>query len=58
MQHFIYPEQHVVLAKTATLLGITGTLQRASGVVHLVAKSLWTPDVPHPRLAVASRDFH
>ena len=51
-------EAHVVIAKTATLLGITGTLQRASGVVHLVAQSLWIPDMPHARLALASRDFH
>ena len=51
-------ETHLVLAKTATLLGITGHLQRASGVVHLVAQSLWSPDMPHTRLAVPSRDFH
>ena len=34
-------EQHAVLAKTATVLGITGTIQREAGVVHLIARRLW-----------------
>jgi len=29
--------RYLVLAKTATFLGVTGTLQSQEGVVHLVA---------------------
>ncbi|MEM7137074.1 MAG: error-prone DNA polymerase [Myxococcota bacterium] len=51
-------DQYATVAKTATLLGITGEIQKADGVVHLIARSLWVPDVTlseHPR---RSRDFH
>ena len=50
-------DRHAALAKTAALLGVTGEIQKADGVIHLIAKSLWTPDVA---LAVShrSRDFH
>jgi len=50
--------RYAVLAKTATLLGVTGTLQAEQGVVHLVADRLWQPQL-HADLATApSRDFH
>lgn len=55
--------QHVfkafaVIAKTAWWLGVTGTIQREQGVVHLIARRLWIPrDVVMPE-PVASRDFH
>ncbi|MDH3217826.1 MAG: error-prone DNA polymerase, partial [Candidatus Krumholzibacteria bacterium] len=51
-------KRYMVLAKTASLIGVTGKLQVASGVTHLVAESLWTPKVDtHPRRK-KSRDFH
>jgi error-prone DNA polymerase len=51
-------ERHSALAKTAALLGVTGEIQKADGVVHLVAKSLWAPDVSMAPETVRSRDFH
>jgi error-prone DNA polymerase len=51
-------DRHAALAKTAALLGVTGEIQRADGVIHLVAKSLWTPDVALVAQTHRSRDFH
>jgi error-prone DNA polymerase len=51
-------EQHVVLAKTAMLLGITGRIQSQDGVVHLVADELWDPDLKFVPEGAYSRDFH
>jgi error-prone DNA polymerase len=51
-------ERYAVIGKTASPLGITGKLQVAEGVTHLVADSLWLPDLRGPRGArPASRDF-
>ncbi|MGB8223102.1 MAG: error-prone DNA polymerase [Polyangiales bacterium] len=50
-------DRHAALAKTAALLGVTGEIQKADGVVHLIAKSLWTPDVTLTA-SHRSRDFH
>ena len=49
-------DEHLVLARTSSFLGVTGTLQKQDDVVHLVAESLWTPDTN--MLEVSSRDFH
>ena len=51
-------ERHAALAKTAALLGVTGEIQKADGVTHLIAKSLWAPDVSLAEHAQRSRDFH
>jgi error-prone DNA polymerase len=51
-------KRHAVLAKTATFLGITGTLQAQQGVVHLVAEQLWTPHIARAPATASSRDFH
>jgi error-prone DNA polymerase len=51
-------ERHALLAKTATFLGVTGTLQAQQGVVHLVAEQLWTPQVGRPPASTPSHDFH
>jgi error-prone DNA polymerase len=51
-------DRHAALAKTATLLGVTGEIQRADGVIHLIAKSLWAPDVALAEQTHRSRDFH
>jgi error-prone DNA polymerase len=46
-----------VLARTASWLGVTGTIESKHGVMHLIAERLWMPEgVPAPD-PVASRDF-
>jgi error-prone DNA polymerase len=50
-------EAFPVLARTASWLGVTGTIEAKHGVVHLMAERLWMPeDLPAPD-PVASRDF-
>lgn len=51
-------ERHAALAKTASLLGVTGEIQKADGVIHLMAKSLWAPDLALADPTHRSRDFH
>jgi error-prone DNA polymerase len=51
-------DQHAALAKTASLLGVTGEIQKADGVIHLMAKSLWAPDIALADQTHRSRDFH
>jgi error-prone DNA polymerase len=50
--------QHTVLVKTASFIGVTGRLQVASGVTHLIAETLWAPKVPTRPGHGKSRDFH
>jgi error-prone DNA polymerase len=49
---------YATLAKTATLLGVTGTLQADQSVVHLVADRLWQPQLQYNLAPAPSRDFH
>ncbi len=51
-------DRYAALAKTAALLGVTGEIQKADGVIHLIAKSLWAPDVALADQTHRSRDFH
>ncbi|HCE04646.1 MAG TPA: error-prone DNA polymerase, partial [Acidobacteria bacterium] len=51
-------DQHVLIAKTASFLGVTGKIQNADGVVHLVVDTLWHPELPQRPDTVGSRDFH
>ncbi|HLN12312.1 MAG TPA: error-prone DNA polymerase [bacterium] len=51
-------EQFVTLAKTAVFLGVSGTIQRQDDVVHIIAKTLWTPRVRRGPTTLRSRDFH
>ena len=51
-------QKYMVLAKTTSFLGISGTLQKDSGVVHLVAESLWDPTTRRRPRKGRSRDFH
>ncbi|RLB41348.1 MAG: error-prone DNA polymerase, partial [Deltaproteobacteria bacterium] len=51
-------DRHAALAKTAALIGVTGEIQKADGVIHLIAKSLWAPDVALADQTHRSRDFH
>lgn len=50
-------ERYKLIAKTATLLGVSGRLQQQDNVVHLIADSLWIPDLLAPANP-ESRDFH
>ncbi len=52
--------QYEALAKTASLLGMTGRIQSQHGVVHLVAEMLFLPELSAPKegSVVRSRDFH
>ncbi len=51
-------ERFATTAKSESFLGVSGRLQIESGVVNLVAESLWRPDVGVPVEGGASRDFH
>ncbi len=55
-------EEHQVLAKTATVFGLSGEVQKADGVTHLIAEKLWAlPDSLRDlerEIAHRSRDFH
>ena len=51
-------DEHALIARTASFLGVTGKIQRAGGVVHLVADTLWRPELDTGPNAVGSRDFH
>ena len=51
-------DEHAVLARTASFLGVTGKLQSESGVVHIVADALWTPEIAARPPTAGSRDFH
>ena len=50
-------DEHAVLARTVSFLGVTGTLQCEYGVVHIVAEALWTPKLPAGPPAARSRSF-
>ena len=51
-------DAHALLARTVSFLGVTGTIQKAGEVVHLVADELWRPELDGGPNAVGSRDFH
>jgi error-prone DNA polymerase len=51
-------DEHALIAKTASFLGVTGKIQKADGVVHLVADKLWPPHPEQQPTDVSSRDFH
>ncbi len=51
-------QRYRLTAKTARLLGVNGRVQAESGVVHLVAESLWVPELHETPVRARSRDFH
>ena len=51
-------ERHSLLARTASLLGVSGKIQSAEGVVHLIADTLWEPPFSLSSFTHRSRDFH
>jgi DNA-directed DNA polymerase III PolC len=51
-------EENARLLKSASLLGVTGRLQKQQNVVHIVVQKTWKPELDTRPPAVASRDFH
>jgi error-prone DNA polymerase len=51
-------EKFRLLVKTASVLGVTGKLQRQDGVVHLIAETFWAPRGLVSPARDASHDFH
>lgn len=51
-------QNHYVLARTASFLGVSGKLQSKDGVVHLVVQHLWEPEASRLPAPQQSRDFH
>lgn len=46
------------LIKTTSVLGVAGRLQVSEGIVHLIADSVFRPDLSRSVIEVGSRDFH
>ncbi len=51
-------DRYPVLARTASFLGVDGTLESRHGVVHIVADRLWAPRPQRQLPSISSRDFH
>jgi error-prone DNA polymerase len=51
-------QEYSVVARTASLLGVTGTIESRDNVVHLIAQRLWIPRALTVSGPVKSRDFH
>jgi error-prone DNA polymerase len=51
-------EQFTVQARTLSFLGVSGKVQAADGVVHVVVDKLWDPRHYAKPASVMSRDFH
>lgn len=51
-------QEHKVLVKTSSFLGVTGRLQVQDGVVHVIAERFWEPKGLRRASEVRSRDFH
>ena len=51
-------ERYSLLAKTLSCMGVTGNLQAAEGVTHLVVERIWKPRLENESFRLKSRDFH
>ena len=51
-------EQFPVQARTLSFLGVSGKIQAADGVVHVIVDKLWDPREYARPTTVQSRDFH
>jgi len=51
-------QAYSVVARTASLLGVTGTIESKENVVHLIVERLWVPRSVKLRESITSRDFH
>jgi error-prone DNA polymerase len=50
-------EEHAVIARTALLLGVSGKIQSEGGVIHLIADTLWEPQLGFAA-ETTPRNFH
>jgi error-prone DNA polymerase len=50
-------ERYAVVARTTSFLGVTGRIQSADGVTHLIAEQLWPVKLEHAPEELRSRDF-
>jgi error-prone DNA polymerase len=51
-------DAHAVVARTALLMGVSGKIQSESGVIHLVADTLWEPPMTFAAEGTSTRNFH
>jgi error-prone DNA polymerase len=51
-------DEHKVLAKTLSLMGVSGRIQSEEGVVHLIVDRVWEPRLAAAPVEQGSRDFH
>jgi error-prone DNA polymerase len=51
-------EQHSLLIRTASFMGVTGRVQAQGGVTHVVVEQVWEPAASLRTPAPRSRDFH
>jgi error-prone DNA polymerase len=51
-------ERFSILARTALLLGVSGKVQSEHGVVHLIADTLWDPEIEFDPSGTHTRNFH
>ncbi len=51
-------EEYKLLAKTLSLMGISGKIQSEEGVTHLIVEKVWEPRLHKQIAAGRSRDFH
>jgi error-prone DNA polymerase len=50
-------DQFKVLARTLSVMGVSGRIQAADGVTHLVVEEIWAPRLRVAPAATGSRDF-
>jgi error-prone DNA polymerase len=50
-------DEHAVLARATSLLGVSGRLQIQEGIVHLIAERMWPVQLPRAVPEPESRDF-
>ena len=51
-------QEFSVLVRTASLLGVSGTIESKHSVVHVIAQRFWLPREISVRETIRSRDFH
>jgi error-prone DNA polymerase len=51
-------DEHRVLVRTASFLGVSGKLQIQDGVAHVIAERFWAPRRLLAAAGAESRDFH
>jgi len=51
-------ERFRVLARTLSLMGVTGKIQTADGVSHIIIDTIWEPRLSQVPVPSPSHDFH